>query len=210
MSVVQDGMGEMSIDVKPRVGTVRPDAGTLHGATGRYEKRFSDLRGLFQDDAALADEIARTDDAIAYFVEDVRPSANNGDLIYGVSTLEPGRIGREFLMTRGHIHAKRDRPETYYCQSGHGVMLMELPDGTIEAAEMRPQTLVYVAPHWIHRSVNVGAERLVTVFCYPADAGQDYDIIADAGGMRVLITDDGRGGWQQEPNPRYRPRASAA
>ncbi len=192
----------------PTTSIVRPALGHLEGATGRYEKRFSDLRGLFLDEVALERTIHATDDAVAYAVEDVRPSTNSNDLIFGVSTLQPGRVGREFLMTRGHIHALSDRPEIYYCQAGHGVMLMELADGTVQAAEMRPQSIVYVAPHWIHRSVNIGSETLVTVFCYPADAGQDYDIIARAGGMRVLITDDGQGGWRQEPNPRYRPRAA--
>ena len=209
MSGSREGDRTVTAESRPRVATVHPDDGRLEGATDRYEKRYSELRGLFQDDHALERVVEKTGDAVAYFVEDVRPTLNGGDLIYGVSTLEPGLIGREFLMTRGHIHARRDRPETYYCQSGHGVMLMERPDGTIETAEMRPQTLVYVAPHWIHRSVNVGAEKLVTVFCYPADAGQDYGIIAEAGGMRVLITSDGRDGWRQESNPRYRPRASA-
>ena len=193
--------------VQVRLGTgVAP--GAMRGATGRYEKRYSDLRGLFLDEDALGDRIRDTDDAIAYAVEDYKPSANASDLIFGVSTIEPGHVGREFLMTRGHIHALGDRPEIYHCQAGHGVMLMELADGTIECAEMRPQSIVYVAPHWIHRSVNVGAEPLVTVFCYPADAGQDYDIIARAGGMRMLIVDDGAGGWRQEPNPRYRPRGA--
>ncbi len=192
--------------VQVRVGSgARP--GAMEGATGRYEKRFSDLRGLFLDEDALERRI-RDGDAIAYAVEDYKPSDSGGDLIFGVSTLEPGRVGREFLMTRGHIHARSDRPEIYYCQAGEGLMLMELADGTIEIAAMRPQSIVYVAPHWIHRSVNVGSEPLVTVFCYPADAGQDYDIIARAGGMRVLVVDDGAGGWRQEANPRYRPRSA--
>ncbi len=194
----------------PGTSIVRPETGTLEGATGRYEKRFSALRGLFLDKDAFERMVDETGDAVAYAVEDFRPSANNGDLIFGVSTLQPGIVGREFMMTRGHIHARSDRPEIYYCQSGHGVMLMELEDGTVETAEMRPHTIVYVAPHWIHRSVNVGQEKLVTVFCYPADAGQDYEIIERAGGMRVLITPDGQGGWRQEDNPRYRPRSRAA
>ena len=192
-----------TVQVRVRSGI---EPGAMRGATGRYEKRYSDLRGLFADEDALERQIRDSSDAIAYAVEDYKPSSRNGDLIFGVSTLEPGRIGREFVMTRGHIHALSDRPEIYYGQAGHGLMLMELADGTIEVAEMRPQSIVYVAPHWIHRSVNVGSEPLVTVFCYPADAGQDYDIIARAGGMRMLIVDDGAGGWRQEPNPRYRGR----
>jgi glucose-6-phosphate isomerase len=74
--------------------------------------------------------------------------------------------------------------------------------------EMTAGAVVYVPPYWIHRSVNTGTEPLVTFFCYPADAGQDYDIIARAGGMATLIVADGDG-WREAPNPRYRHRAPA-
>ena len=187
---------------------IAPGTGEMTGHTRRYRKRYDDLAGLFADEAAFA-EIARTRGAeIAYQVDEFRPSDRAGDMIFGTSTLQPGRIGDEFLFTRGHIHAIGDRPEIYLCQSGRGVMLMELADGTVRVEEMTPNTLVYVAPHWIHRSVNVGGSPLVTLFCYPADAGQDYEIIARAGGMRDLIVDDGAGGWRQAPNPRYRPRVA--
>lgn len=182
-------------------------SGEMAGRTGRYEKRYSDLAGLFADEAAYA-ELARTrGHEVAYHVDEFRPSERAGDLIFGTSTLQPGRVGQEFLFTRGHIHRQGDRPEIYFCQSGRGVMLMELEDGTVRAEELTPGGLVYVAPHWIHRSVNVGQEPFVTLFCYPADAGQDYGIIARAGGMRVLIVADGEGGWTQAPNPRYRGRS---
>jgi len=46
--------------------------------------------------------------------------------------MEPGRIGNEFFMTRGHIHAKGNRPETYYGESGKGLMLLESPEGQRE------------------------------------------------------------------------------
>ena len=184
---------------------IRTD-GEMEGRTRRYQKRFADLDGLFADPTAFANVLAWRGDEVAYQVDEYRPSDRLGDLIFGTSTLQPGRIGDEFLFTRGHIHAVSDRPETYLCQSGRGVMLMELADGTVQAEEMVPGRLVYVAPHWIHRSVNVGPTPFVTLFCYPADAGQDYDIIARSGGMRVLIVDDGAGNWKQVPNPRYRPR----
>ncbi len=185
-------------------------AGEMTGRTRRYEKRYDELAGLFADESAFA-EISRTRGAeVAYQVDEFRPSERAGDMIFGTSTLQPGRIGDEFLFTRGHIHVVSDRPEIYLCQSGHGVMLMELADGTVRAEEMTPNSLLYVAPHWIHRSVNVGGTPLVTLFCYPADAGQDYEIIARSGGMRDLIVDDGDGGWKRVANPRYRPRVIEA
>ncbi|WP_408886846.1 glucose-6-phosphate isomerase family protein [Lichenicola cladoniae] len=181
----------------------------MTGRTRRYEKRYDDLDGLFLDQAAFAAIAGTRGSEVAYQVDEFRPSDNAGDIIFGTSTLYAGRVGTEFIFTRGHIHAVSDRPEIYFCQSGHGIMLMELADGTVRVEEMTPNSVVYVAPHWIHRSVNVGSEPLVTLFCYPADAGQDYEIIARAGGMRDLIVDDGAGGWKQVPNPRYRPRNTA-
>jgi glucose-6-phosphate isomerase, archaeal len=41
----------------------------------------------------------------------------------------------------------------------------------------------------------------VTMFCYAADAGQDYSLIERAGGMATLVVQDGDGGWTTRPNP---------
>jgi glucose-6-phosphate isomerase, archaeal len=46
-------------------------------------------------------------------------------------------------------------------------------------------------------------------FVYPADSGQDYDIIARSGGMKQRVIDDGQGGWKAIDNPTYRPRTAA-
>jgi len=193
----------------PTSVVVDPGNGEMAGRTRRYQKRFGDLAGLFADEAAFAEMARSRGSEVAYQVDEFRPSERAGDVIFGTSTLYPGKVGQEYAFTRGHIHAIGDRPEIYHCQSGHGVMLMELADGTVQAEEMRPNTVVYVPPHWIHRSVNVGAGPFVTLFCYPADAGQDYGIIARSGGMRDLVIDDGAGGWRLAPNPRYRARALA-
>jgi len=92
-------------------------------------------------------------------------------------------------------------------QAGSGVMLMETPPGETRVVAMKPQTVVYVPPYWIHRSVNTGSDVLLTLFCYPADSGQDYEIIARTKGMKILIVDDDAGGWREKANPRYRPRS---
>lgn len=176
--------------------------GNLEGSTSSYEKRLGDLDGLYVDSQAFEKRAATDADTIVYRVNDLRPSEKTGDLIVGTSALEPGTIGDEFYMTRGHLHGVVDRPEIYHCIHGHGVMLMEDSRGTTDAMEMLPGTVVYVAPGWIHRSVNVGSERFVTVFSYPADSGQNYEVIAEAGGMRSLVVTDGEG-WRLADNPRY-------
>jgi glucose-6-phosphate isomerase len=122
--------------------------------------------------------------------------------------MHTGRIGREFFMTRGHIHATANRPETYYGESGEGLMLMESPEGETQILEIRPRVLVYVPPMWIHRSVNTGDTPLVMSLCYPCDSGQDYGIIERSGGMATRIVADGAG-WQAVENTAYRPRSRA-
>ncbi|MGC4805076.1 glucose-6-phosphate isomerase family protein [Micromonospora sp. DT233] len=179
--------------------------GEMLGRTGRYEKRLADLGGLFADEAAFAARLETEADRVIYHVDEFRPSTRAGDLITGISTLTPGRVGTEFHLTRGHIHAQHDRTEIYHCLAGHGLMLMETLDGRTVVTELRPGVVAYVPPVHIHRSVNLGDTDLVTLFCYPADAGQDYGIIARSGGMRHRAVADGDG-WRLEENRSYVPR----
>lgn len=183
--------------------------GTMSGATGRYQKRLGDLAGLYADTAAFAALLATSSNPVVYEVADFRPSAENGDLIFGVTRMSPGKVGDEFFLTRGHIHAKADRPEIYYGQQGRGLMQLESPDGETRVVAMGPQTICYVPPFWIHRSVNTGTEDLVMVFSYPADAGQDYGIIEQSNGMRHRVMSDGKDGWQLVENAAYRGRSDS-
>lgn len=193
--------------VTPSVHHLSPGHGTLSASTARYEKRLSDLAGLYADASAF-DAALGTCDRVVYTVEDFRPSGASGDLCFGVTHMLPGRIGDEFFMTRGHIHAVANRPETYRGELGRGVMLMESPDGQVVTLQVTPGATVYVPPFWIHRSVNTGTEPLVMTFVYPADSGQDYGIIARSNGMRVRVVADA-GGWRTVENPRWCPRSEA-
>jgi glucose-6-phosphate isomerase len=189
---------------EPGICRVDVAKGELRGATNRYTKTLRDLAGLYEDEGAFDALSARMGDEVVYEVTDYKPSADAGDMIIGVTRMVPGRVGREYFLTRGHIHANADRPEMYYGESGHGIMLLESPAGEIRTVEIGPRSLCYVPPYWIHRSVNVGSTELVMTFAYPADSGQDYDIIAKAGGMRSRIVDDGAGGWTAVDNSLYR------
>jgi glucose-6-phosphate isomerase len=180
--------------------------GALTPHTRHYEKTLGDMAGVYLDqDAWQADVAERGSDVLVYQVDEHRyPGGGPGALIVGTSTLLPGRCGEEFAVTRGHLHAISDRAELYYCLAGHGVMLLETVTGESVTIELTPGKAVDVPGEWIHRSVNVGDEPFVTLFCYAADAGQDYELIAAAGGMKNLVVTDGQGGWTTVPNPRHR------
>ena len=193
---------------EPVASVIEVSTGAMSGKTGRYEKRLSDLDGLYEDADAFRALAGKIGDAVVYAVEDFKPNDNAGDLIYGVTRMSPGRVGREYFLTRGHIHARANRPEIYYGQQGHGLMQLESPEGETRIVEIGPQTICYVPPYWIHRSVNVGDGDLVMVFAYPSDSGQDYGIIETSNGMRhrVMATADGK--WELVENAAYRPRAA--
>lgn len=189
--------------MQPGVLTIGAD-GALAGRTGEYDKFLGDLGGVYADgDAFEAAVRSQGADRLVYHVDEHRGADGTGALIVGTSTLLPGRIGDEFAVTRGHLHAKADRAELYHCLSGRGVMLLETLSGESRGIPLSPGEAVHVPGHWIHRSVNVGGEPFVTLFCYAADSGQDYGLIGDAGGMAQLVVTDGAGGWTTRPNPRH-------
>lgn len=176
--------------------------GSMDGRSDTYRVQLSRLAGVYRDAAAYRSLVMEQgDDREVYSVQSHSYGDKAGGLTIGTSRLEPGIVGAEFALTRGHIHERADRAELYYCLSGRGVMLMDTIDGGTSAIELTPGQAAHVPGHWVHRSVNVGSEPFVTLFCYNSDSGQDYEIIAEAGGMRELVVDDGNGGWRTIANP---------
>lgn len=194
---------------EPRLCSVSITTGMLVNGGGHYRKTFRDLSGLYADHRAFDSLLATKADDVAYEVTSHTPGQTVSDLIFGITRMQPGKVGREFYLTRGHIHAVGNRSEIYQVLAGRGVMQMESLDGEVRLIEMRPQDICYVPPYWIHRSINIGDSDLVMFFAYPGDSGQDYGIIERSNGLRVRVLDDGQGGWQQEDNAAWRRRSES-
>lgn len=174
----------------------------LEGKSSRYEKRVRDLRGVYADSLAFDEIASRQGSELAYMVDESRAGDQPGALTVGMSALFPLRVGAEYAMTRGHLHERADCAEFYYCVDGHGLLLMDDLIGNTSIAELRPGDGVHVPGGWVHRSVNVGSIPFVTLFAYDAHAGQDYELIRQAGGMRRLIVANGDG-WLAIDNPAH-------
>ena len=128
-----------------------------------------------------------------------------GDLAFGCSILNPGKVGDEYWFTKGHFHTILETGEVYYCLKGHGYMLLENPEGDWSAQELLPGSALYVPPRYAHRSINVDdKEQLITFFVYRADAGHDYGTIETKGYRKLLVERDGKPtiidnpNWQQQ------------
>jgi glucose-6-phosphate isomerase, archaeal len=155
-------------------------------ATAHYQRRLSDLRGLFLDSDSLEQTHSRGERPVCYENFAFNDNLAAGDIFFGTTIVYPGKVGREYHLTRGHYHRRRDRAETYQALSGRGLVLFERDDGTTRTAELVPGKVAYIPPFWAHRSVNTGEVPLVFPWTCPVDAGHDYASLGQRG-MRLIV-----------------------
>ena len=168
-----------------------PVTGVIPGAP-TVQRHLHDLRGCFADAHAF-ESAAAAGNPLLYSVAAVEPAGGEGDLHYGLGLLMPGKIGDEYFMTKGHLHAWRPAAEFYLGLAGDGVMLLEdEATGESRMLELRPHAVVYVPGHTAHRTVNVGPTPLTYLGVYSARAGHDYAVIAARNFRCVVVERDGQ------------------
>jgi len=176
----------------------------LAGDRAPIKRRLSQMKGIFADEKALREKIA-CDDALVYEFYDLGIPRAAGEIAFGTSILYPGRVGKEYFLTKGHFHEVLETAEVYYCLRGKGFMLMENPEGDWEAREMSPGKAVYVPPRFAHRSINVSdTEPLISFFAFRSDAGHDYGTIETTGFRKIIVAGNGRP--EILDNPRWQSR----
>lgn len=167
------------------------ETGSMRDPDRTVERRASDLRGYYADADALEALIA-SGDPILYRVFEKAIPETQGHLLFCMSILEPGRVGDEYFLTKGHYHTVADTAETYLCVRGSGYLLMKTATGDWAAEPMHAGRMVYAPPYWAHRSVNTGDEPLISFCVYPAHAGHNYgDIQSEGFPRRVMRGRDG-------------------
>jgi glucose-6-phosphate isomerase len=168
------------------------------------KRSLSALKGQFLDQKAFKTMLAE-DDRLIYEVYEIKRPEVAGELLMGISIVHPGKVGREFYMTKGHFHTVIDTAEVYYCLKGEGYMVMETPEGDTSVEFLSPGKVLYVPPRWAHRSVCTSRQQdLVTFFAYPGNAGHDYGTIEQLGFRKLVV--DGENGPEIIDNPRYEGR----
>jgi glucose-6-phosphate isomerase len=164
------------------------------------QRRLSNMKAIFHDRDAVA-KTAESGDPLIYEFYDMGVPESSGDVAYGTSITYPGKVGDEYHMTKGHFHTVLDTAEVYYCLRGHGLMMMESPEGEIEVQELRPGQAVYVPGRYAHRSINISpGEPLVTFFAFPGHAGHDYGSIESKGFRKLVVERDGKPTLVDNPN----------
>lgn len=162
---------------------------TLSNPDSHIVRNLSSMRGQYLDENSYS-EMLKKEDTVLYEVYEKLVPEIQGELIQGLSIVHPGKVGKEYFMTKGHFHSVLETAELYLCLKGHGYMMMETPEGYWSAEELLPYIALYVPGRWAHRSINVGNEDLLMLFVYPAHAGHNYATIETKGFRKLIIEDN--------------------
>jgi len=154
-------------------------------------KTLGELAKIFHDGAAYA----RLDPTREiYRVRSWTPVSpgTEGGLFWGVTVLQPGKVGDEYFMTHGHFHANATRAEYYATVSGTGMLIRMDAQRSTWGEAMTPGSLHYIRGEHAHRVANTGNVPLVFWSCWGSDAGYDYGTIAERGFGARLMERDGQ------------------
>ncbi|HEX4008025.1 MAG TPA: glucose-6-phosphate isomerase family protein [Acidobacteriaceae bacterium] len=185
--------------VNPAQGAVIPAEVSLDLALGRMTggavsestKTLGALAKIFHDRDAFA---AMDPGGVVYRVRwwaPVNPGSEGG-LFWGVTVLEPGKVGDEYFMTHGHFHANPTRAEYYATVSGRGMLIRMDAERRTWGEAMAPGSVHYIRGAHAHRVANTGTEPLIFWACWGSDAGYNYATIAERGFGARLVERDGQ------------------
>jgi glucose-6-phosphate isomerase len=165
-------------------------SGRLTGPVTHQTRTLGQLQGVFADESARSE---MPQDTVVYRVDAYMPveEGADGGLFFGTSFLEPGVVGDEYFMTRGHFHQHRDAGEMYWGISGEGCLVLMDESGESRVEIVRPGSLHYVPGRTAHRLANTGSKSLVVGACWPSDAGHDYDSLVPDGFTALVKCVDG-------------------
>ena len=153
---------------------------------------LSGLADSFADELTYQSMLSQGDQLV-YSLTSLDMAKGEGQLHYGFGILQPGKVGREYFMTKGHLHAWRPAAEVYICLRGQRMMILEHESAaTADVVPFSENSVVYVPGHTAHRTVNVGNQPLVYWGVLSSDAGHDYEAIRLRNFSQVVIEVDGQ------------------
>jgi glucose-6-phosphate isomerase, archaeal len=168
----------------------------------KVERRVSDMAKHFHDKDA-AQTLVTQGDKLLYEVLYHSFETSKSDMVMCLTRIFSGTVGDEYHMTKGHIHARDDQAEIYFCLQGEGYLLLQTLDGEFRAERWTAGTLSHIPPMWAHRTVNTGTNDLVFVSVFNLSAGYDYGVVEAKGFKKLVVEHDGQPTLTD--NPRWNP-----
>jgi len=185
--------------IQPIYAMLNFEDGSIDNCDPVIVRNLGDLQGYFQDEETYQKLLI--ENPVLYRVYPVKASGEKEGLLVGTSIIEPGTVGNEYFMTKGHFHQHTDAPEVYFTLSGEGMILIETEEGHTVPQKMEKGSIHYIPGKWAHRTINTGDTPLVFFAVWPANAGHNYGAIKDKGFATLVIK--GENGPMLVKNPKY-------
>lgn len=135
----------------------------------KYVKKIGELEGYFSDRKEWLKSSGNDDVVYEVFTKNFSPLKMN------LTMINPGRIGKEFYMTRGHVHGN-ETPEFYVLLEGKGSLLMKMKRKRLETVRLKKGEIVLVPEGCAHRLVNTGRKKLKVLTVFHEDSRPDYEV----------------------------------
>ena len=130
-------------------------------------KKISELENYFSDKREWLKSSENNDTVYEVFTKSFSPIKMN------LTIINSGRIGKEFYMTRGHVHGNKT-PEFYVLLEGKGSLLMKKEK--LETIRLKKGEIVLVPEGHAHRLVNTGRKKLKVLTVFHENSRPDYGV----------------------------------
>lgn len=90
-----------------------------------------------------------------------------------LTVINPGTIGKEFFMTKGHVHKKKT-PEFYILLEGKGKLLIQ-KGKLIKVINLKKGEIALIPKGFAHRLINTGRKKLKVLTIYDEKSKPDYN-----------------------------------
>ena len=97
------------------------ETGVIDEASLATVRRLSDMPSFFHDQDAV--KALMEEDPVLYRMYIKQNPTSSSLWNIGSCVIEPGTVGNEFFMTKGHFHITQEAPEIYLTLSGVGEII---------------------------------------------------------------------------------------
>lgn len=134
------------------------------------KRRFKDVAKWYSDKKAVEKELKKNKNNVIYetFTEEDSPM----DLT--LTVIHPGTIGKEYYMTKGHIHGANN-PEFYILLEGNGKLLIQ-SRSEVKVITLKKGKITLIPKGYAHRLINPGRKKLKVLTIYSENSRPNYNV----------------------------------
>ena len=129
-------------------------------------RKLKDLEGYFKDKEEF-EKGSKSDVIYETFTKSFSP------INLTLTVIKPGKLGKEFYMTKGHVHGKKT-PEFYILLEGKGALLIQ--KGKPKTINLKKGEIALIPEGFGHRLINTGKKELKVLTIYHEDSRPNYKI----------------------------------